>query len=281
MAVKPFVPRKVINIHTHIKRGEDIARRVALWKEQGAVRTCVLCSAHPPGEPNWGVTTNDELAPHLAAHSDHLIGFGGVNLSGQPDNPSVVGELRAKGFSGLKCIMPAKPYDDDSYMPLYEQAYRLQMPILFHTGFLSFPPGYKGPCRVDHMRPVRLERIAREFPELPIIGAHLGTPWQAEAIRLLSAPNVFYDISGGSASAAHGSLMKKALAPFPGADLKDPDEHPALKLFAEKLLFGTDNPPVSRWVPRAEEIMDYLHISSETRECFFWKSAAKLLRIEV
>lgn len=282
MTTPSFQPRRVINIHAHIRRDADADAKIAAWKAQGAMRTCVLCTALGPGDPGWGVLNNDELLPLLERYPDHLIGFAGLDLSTSPDKPSVVGALRARGFRGLKCIRPARPYDDDAYMPLYEAAAKHGMPILFHTGYLSFPPAYRGPCVVDFMRPARLERIARYFPELSLIGAHLGMPWSEEAIVLaLNVRNVYFDICGGSASAAWGSRMKRALAPFAGADRTNPDEHLALRLFREKLLFGTDNPPLERWIPRALDILDYLEIPEEARECFFWKTAARVLNLDL
>ncbi len=281
MTDKTFTPRKLINIHTHIRCGDDVDRKVAVWKKEGAIRTCVLCTSLSPGDPGWGVMSNEDLQPWLAKYPDHLIGFAGLNLA-LPDLPSAVDDLHARGFRGFKCIRPNRPYDDDSYMPLYEAAARRRMPILFHTGSLSYPPGYRGPCTIDFMRPARLERIARYFPELPVIGAHLGLPWGHEAVGLaLSRPNLYFDISGGSGAPLHGSHMKKALSSFEGADPADPEQHYALKLFRTKLLFGTDNPPVSRWVPRAEDIMDHLRIPADAREEFYWKTSAKLLGIAV
>ena len=281
MALKPFTPRKVVNVHTHIKRVDSVEAKVETWKAQGAARTCVQLTWERPDMPAWGVINNAEFLPWLERYPDHLVGFAGVNLSESPDKPGAIGELYTKGFRGLKCIRPDRPYDDDAYMPLYEAAAGLKMPVLFHTGFLSFPEGYRGPCRVDFMRPARLERVVRYFPELAVIGAHLGTPWHPEALTLLEHKNFYCDISGGSASPQRGAILKRALAPFPGANLSDPQEHAALRLFRDKLLFATDNPPIAKWVPRAEDVMDYLGIPAESRDNFYWRTAAKILNLDV
>lgn len=281
MALKPFVPRKVINIHTHIKRTDNVEVKVETWKAQGAVRTCVQCTWENPDVPAWGAINNNELLPWLERYPDHLVGFAGLNLSESPARPETIYELYRKGFRGLKCIRPARPYDDDAYMPLYEAAAAQKMPVLFHTGALAWPENYRGPGRDDYMRPITLGRISRYFPGLTLIGAHLGTPWQNEALDLLDCKNIYYDISGGSGAAPWGSGIKKALAPFPGADMADPHENIALRLFREKLLFATDNPPVAKWVPRAEDIMDYLGIPAESRENFYWRTAAKILALDV
>lgn len=46
MAEGAFEPRRGINIHAHIKRGEDVHQNVAVWKAQGAIRTCVQSLAY-------------------------------------------------------------------------------------------------------------------------------------------------------------------------------------------------------------------------------------------
>lgn len=278
MPEKIFKPRKVINIHSHIARTDDVPAKVALWKEQGAVRTCV--QALPRG-CGWEIYyQNEHLEPLLCQYPDHIIGFAALHLAGEGDRPGVVAEWHARGFRGIKCIEPDQPYDADAYMPFYEEAAKYRMPILFHTGILSFPPDYRGACRIDHMRPARLDRIARSFPELPIIGAHLGTPWCDEAVGLaLARPNIYFDLCGGSGLPQWGSRLKWCLAPFAGADWMRDDEHLALRLFRDKFLFGTDSALIERWVLRSEDVLDYLKIPAEIRENFYWKTAAGLLGI--
>jgi uncharacterized protein len=278
MSSQAFRARKVINFHAHLKPGEDFEQKIATWKAQGAVRTCVQFIVARPSQPGFQSVQNDEAARLLGRYPDHLIGFGGVNLSEDPDRPEVVARLRAQGFRGLKFIMPARPYDDDLYLPIYEAAAREKMVVFFHTGTLSYPAGYRGSCLVDYMRPIRLERIGRLFPELSVVGAHLGTPWTEEAVNLaLGTPNIYFDICGGSGKPQRGTYIKRALMPFPEADLTDPDQHLALRLFGEKLVFATDNPTVETWVGRSLDILDYLRIPETVRECFFWRTAARIL----
>lgn len=49
------------------------------------------------------------------------------------------------------------------------------------------------------MRPIYLDTIARAFPDLKIIGAHLGNPWYQEAAEVARwNPNVFFDLTGST-----------------------------------------------------------------------------------
>jgi len=107
---------------------------------------------------------------------------------------------RAEGFVGLKTIDPAKDYDDESYFGLYEAAAGLGMPILFHTGIKArFPVDEPTIGRTKQMRPITLDAIARRFPTLNLIGAHIGPPWYDEALMVSRVnPNVYVEFSSGS-----------------------------------------------------------------------------------
>ena len=53
-------------------------------------------------------------------HPDRIIAVGAVWLDDDP--PSLVNDLRGRGFRGLKVIAPRAHYDDPSYFPIYEAA---------------------------------------------------------------------------------------------------------------------------------------------------------------
>ena len=266
--------RKLVNIHAHIHVNGDVPQIVREWSSWGCVKCCVLADCafwQPPYSTYLG---NDGVQKWMRKYPDIIVGMGSIELGHQMGTPDDISSLRDKGFSGLKFEMPSHPYDHDRYMPLYERAQELGMPILFHTGRVAALVSSDIVQRLtsDHMRPYRLDRIAKAFPTLRIIGAHLGLPHAHEALALLDLPNVYFDISGGSGQKKHISLLKQALSPFPGANMTDRDENLALQYF-EKLAFGTDNPPISVWFPAAEELMDYFQISEATRERFYWRNA--------
>jgi hypothetical protein len=74
------------------------------------------------------------------------------------------------------------------------------MILLFHTGIVNRTnPDVPADVSVDRMRVTTLDNIARRFPKLTIIGAHLGNPdyaWAAEIGRW--NPNIFFDLSGST-----------------------------------------------------------------------------------
>ena len=144
---------------------------------------------------------------------DAVIPFAYFDLREEAD-PSEVERLVERGFRGLKFITPYYEYDHDIYMPVYEAAEKLKIPALFHTGL--YRPGENDPISrrplMKNMHPLNLDRIARSFPELKIVMAHLGThPYRLEAAELVKMhPNLYADLAGsGSWMALQADEMAK------------------------------------------------------------------------
>jgi hypothetical protein len=142
----------------------------------------------------------DSAKGSIAQHPKRLMGLGQIQLD-DPLALELVDRFHAAGFRGLGEILgPLKNYDDRSYWPIYERAEKYKMILLFHTGILlRATPEIPTDVSVDRMRPTTLDAIARRFPKLTIIGAHLGNPeyaWAAEISRW--NPNLYFDLSGSS-----------------------------------------------------------------------------------
>jgi predicted TIM-barrel fold metal-dependent hydrolase len=142
----------------------------------------------------------DPVKSFIAKYPKRLIGFGSIKL----DDANVLDQVdrfHAAGFRGLgEITSPLKRYDDRSYWPIYAKAEQYRMIILFHTGIVNRTnPEVSVDVSVDRMRVTTLDGIARKFPKLTIIGAHLGNPdyaWAAELARW--HPNLFFDVSGST-----------------------------------------------------------------------------------
>lgn len=131
-------------------------------------------------------------------YPDFFIPFGFIDFTQPPDQ---VDEMKELGFVGLKAIRPLRPYDDQSYFPIYERAAALKMPILFHVGIIMknkpedmTPAQSLGPT---NMRPSMLDAVAVAFPEIPVIAGHMGFPWQNELFEsLYYYPNIYCTVCG-------------------------------------------------------------------------------------
>jgi predicted TIM-barrel fold metal-dependent hydrolase len=140
----------------------------------------------------------DGVKDAIQQHSNRLIGFGEIQL----DHPKVLDQIdrfHAAGFRGLGELSgPLRRYDDPAYSRIYDRAERYGMFLLFHTGIVNrMTPEIPADISVDRMRATTLDNIARRYPTINIIGAHLGNPdyqWAAEIARW--NPNIYFDLSG-------------------------------------------------------------------------------------
>jgi predicted TIM-barrel fold metal-dependent hydrolase len=142
---------------------------------------------------------NEVVIEHCKQYPDCFLPLAKLDLWETAD-PAEVYHYAEMGVRGFKCIYPYYTYDHDIYMPVYEAAAKCGLPLLFHTG------NYR-PCQDDtiyrrpvlkNMHPINLDRIARAFPDLKIIMAHMGTRiFQDEASQFLKMlPNLYTDFGG-------------------------------------------------------------------------------------
>jgi predicted TIM-barrel fold metal-dependent hydrolase len=141
-----------------------------------------------------GLWVNDaDVADYVAQASERLIGF----LSVDPTQPGWEEELREGhqryGMRGIKLLpMYANFYPQDERLdPLWEYARKHALPVLLHTGttFVSKAP-------IDCTLPRHLDVVARRYPEVKMILAHLGHPYEGETVAVIRKhPNLYADIS--------------------------------------------------------------------------------------
>jgi len=70
------------------------------------------------------------------------------------------------------------PLHDRKMYPLYAKCVELDVPVSMQVGHvLEAMPS-------EHGRPMYLDRIASDFPDLKIVGAHTGWPWVEELLSV-------------------------------------------------------------------------------------------------
>ena len=143
------------------------------------------------------------------------------------------------GFVGFKGICPWKTYDDESYLPIYERIAKYHCPIVFHTGYVASPT-YTERCsdlcyQSGNMLPSTLYAIARYFPDITVVAAHFGVPWEKELVDLeiRMLPNFYIDLSGG-----HSKEILKIVEEYGHEETVLP--HGKMGIFADKFLLGLD-----------------------------------------
>ena len=100
--------------------------------------------------------------------------------------------VKEKGAKIFKYYSPEDTYiNDPELWPFYEKAEELGIVLDMHTGFVWVPPGKSKYCR-----PVQLDDVARDFPDLKIVAFHMGYPYCDELNMVaLGHPNVYLCLS--------------------------------------------------------------------------------------
>ncbi len=179
---------KLIDVHIHYD-GEPLVLEKLLEKLNAADGVAFLLTT-PKGFP--------QASRFIHEHPDRFIGFGDIKL----DDPNALREIdrfHAAGFRGLGEISNTlKAYDDRAYWLIYDRADKYHMILLFHTGIVNrLHPEQPADISFERSRVTRLDLIARHWPKLTIIGAHLGNPDYAEAGEIGRwNPNLYFDASG-------------------------------------------------------------------------------------
>jgi predicted TIM-barrel fold metal-dependent hydrolase len=81
--------------------------------------------------------------------------------------------------------------DDKLLDPLWAYATERRLPVLLHTGttFVAQAP-------LENTFPRHIDNVARRFPDVKIIMAHLGHPFEGECVAVIRKhPNVYADVS--------------------------------------------------------------------------------------
>ena len=229
---------------------------VAAMDEAG-VELSLLSAWHGPGGPLIG---NDDVAGFIRMYPDRLAGVAAVDL----DRPmEAVRELRRcvteLGFKGLRVIpwLWDAPPTDRRYYPLYATCIELDVPFFTQVG-------HTGPLRPSETgRPIPyIDQVAIDFPELTIVGGHIGYPWTEEMIAVARKhEKVFIDTSAYTARRYPPELVRY----MQGDNGR------------RKVLFGTNYPMIAP--KQALQDIDALGLDDEARDLFLGGNAERLLKL--
>ncbi|MBI2827591.1 MAG: amidohydrolase [Planctomycetia bacterium] len=173
-----------------LETGVSASEMVGMMDAAGIERVCITTWARPGAF----ITPNDRVREFVTAYPNRFVGVAAVNL----EKPyEAVRELdravRELGFKALRVIpwLWNRPPNDKFYYPLYVKCIELDIPFctqVGHTGPLM--PSEPG-------RPIPyIDEVALTFPQLRILGGHIGYPWTDEMIALAwKHENVYIDTS--------------------------------------------------------------------------------------
>jgi predicted TIM-barrel fold metal-dependent hydrolase len=205
--------RRIIDMHVHIffqdtkpekpvftPRGRNSARpdgdvqMNASWDQfkydMGAVDKAVILHV---AREDAGTKGNDQIAAVAKRWPEKLVPFGSVN-------PTYVGALdefkrsiKELGFKGCKLSPIYQKFEPMSAAAcrIYTKAQEWGVPLIFHTATAQ-----NSDVPLKYANPVAFDDVAYAFPDLKIIMAHFGHPWQRECLVMARKhPNVYIELS--------------------------------------------------------------------------------------
>jgi predicted TIM-barrel fold metal-dependent hydrolase len=206
-----------------MKSPSDLLRRL----DADGIARAVLVNYPSPDVIGFTHRVNEYVAEYCKAAPDRLVPMGGVHPRFAEDAAVEVRRAAELGVRALKIHPPhmnifANAYLDgmESLRALYEEAQRLRLPVMIHTGTSIFPG-----ARSRNGEPMTVDDVAIDFPDLTIVIAHGGRPlWMEQAFFLVRRfPQVYMDVS---------SIPPRAILRY----------FPRLAEVADKVLYGSDWP---------------------------------------
>ncbi|MDP2644515.1 MAG: amidohydrolase family protein [Desulfobacterales bacterium] len=175
-------------------KGRSVQEFTDFLDEAGVDKVCMPAVKMKAWRENrliWDVSV-DEIYETTKKNPDRFVGFAGVNpFAGRKGVQEVEHAVKDLGFKGvyLHTYGFDIPINDKLYYPYYEKCVELGVGISMQVGHSAelMPSA--------HGRPIFIEDIALDFPELNIVGAHTGWPWVEEMIAMAwKFPNVYLGI---------------------------------------------------------------------------------------
>ncbi|MBW2634916.1 MAG: amidohydrolase, partial [Deltaproteobacteria bacterium] len=208
---------------------------------------------------------NDAVYEIVHTHPERFVaGYLCINPLADDDMATVVeNEVKERGFKGVN-IQPwayRVRCNDKRFYPVYEKCLELNIPVTIHCS-INFTVNRT----IDYGRPLYLDEVACDFPDLKIIANHGGWPWVTEMVAVAwKHPNVYIEI---------GAVAPKYIG-TPGTGW-EPLMVYGNSLLQDRVLFATDNMLPHR---RCVEEIKALPLKPDVKTKWLGLNALKLLEM--
>jgi predicted TIM-barrel fold metal-dependent hydrolase len=216
---------------------------------------------------------NAHLAALVRGRGDRLLGFAVIDPRDVAAPLQLRHAIETLGLSGAKMVPTGwYPYDAE-VQPVFAEARRLGIPLLFHSGI--FIDGRSG----RFCRPTFFEAL-RDHPGLKVCLAHLGWPWVDEAIavglidRIHGVPadqTMFrFDISFGPPPPYRREALGRALEVL----------GPELLQFGSDCFLPCSGAQIAERMGWVDQLLDELEVDADARKRIWGGTAAAWLGLD-
>ena len=278
IVVNAFTPQEVENNQTgfdtnfmaQVRMPEEMRGGVTigdyLRKMDAAGIERSLLIAVRAGEPAWQGSFEipyQQIAQYCDAYPDRFSGVAGVDPTrGVEQLKELDHAVKELGFVGAHFYPHwfRMPPDSALCYPIYSRCEELDIPIMMQVGQnLIYQKGVRLPSVA---KPILLDQVAIDFPNLVLIGIHIGVPWTDEMIAMAwKHENIYIGIDAYAPKHLPASL-----------------KHYMNSYGSHKVMFGTDWPVID-----PERAVSEIHehaLRPESLEKVMRGNAVKVFRLE-
>jgi uncharacterized protein len=209
---------------------------------------------------------NEHVAELTKRFPNNFIGMAGVDplkgTSALEELEYAVIELGLKGLNLWTFEYDIFPNDRILY-PLYEKCVELDIPVSIESSM-----HFSTTVPMDRCKPIYLDYVAVDFPELKIIGSTPGWPWVAELVGVAwRHKNVYI-----ATSVTRPVYMGKQGMGY------EPLLYLGNSILQDKIIFGSGYPLLP--IKRSIEELQALPLKEHVKSKWLYSNAARLLKLE-
>ena len=246
-------------------QGWSVEEMLALMDEAAIDRAfLVACKVGQVGLPGSWHLPYKLVVNAIQSYPDRFYGLAGIDpTEGMNGVRELEHAVRQYGFIGAHGYPHwfELPPDHAKWYPFYAKCVELDVPIQLQVG-QSLVYNEKRPLR-SVGRPITLDSVACDFPELKLIGIHVGIPWTDEMIAMAWKHKNVYIISDAHAPRYWPSSFVKYINSY--------GRH--------KVMFGTDFPVLGFHRMRRE--VEDLGLKEESLQLFLRFNAIKIYGLNI
>ncbi len=246
-----------------LRRGVELPDYIARMDEAGIERSLFIAVRAGDLRIRGSFEVPYEyVAAACRQYPDRFSGLAGIDpsrgMQGLRDLEYAVVELGFVGAHLYPHWFELAP-DHARYYPYYAKCCELDIPIMMQVGQNLI---YQRDRRLPSVaKPITLDPVAIDFPELKLLGIHIGIPWAEEMIAMAwKHENVFIGVDAYAPRYWPASVV-----------------HYMNSYGREKVLFGTDWPVIDP--VRAMRDIDALDIRPETRQSLLRDNALRVFKL--
>jgi len=202
------------------------------------------------------------VADAINLYPDRFLGLAGIDptegMAGVRELEKAVRDYGFIGAHGYPHWFELAP-DHAKWYPFYAKCVELDIPIQLQVGqSMLYDPSY----RLRSVgRPITLDSVACDFPELKLIGIHVGIPWTEEMIAMAwKHPNVYIGCDAHSPKYWPQSFI-----------------HYINTYGRDKVLFGTDFPILD--FERTRDEINALNLRPEAKRKLLRDNALRVYKL--